>query len=136
MRHRLEMITTTGDFRRMAALRLRPMIGAAAILSLCYGCQARQPESQPGSDAKAAAEEIPTEDLKGSPLYVVLQPDEIPSIDDPRFVTADEATFLKDDEPVLGVFDGAVAKAYSLWQLDHHEIVNDTLGDTPIAATW
>jgi hypothetical protein len=34
------------------------------------------------------------------------------------------------------VFDGTVAKAYSLWQLDHHEIVNDTLGDVPIATTW
>lgn len=89
-----------------------------------------------GSSSRRNVADIPTEDLRGSPLYKVLEPDEIPSIDDPQFVPADRATFMKDGEPVLGVFDGRVAKAYSLWLLDHHEIVNDTLGDLPIAATW
>lgn len=79
---------------------------------------------------------IPTEDLHGAPMYRVLERDAIPAIDDPRFVRASEASFMQDDEPVLGVFDGKTAKAYSLWLLDHHEIVNDRLGDTPIAATW
>ncbi len=89
----------------------------------------------PDSDGKAERT-VRTVDLRGSPLHIVLAPDDIPSIDDPRFVRAAVADFLEDDEPILGVFDGRVAKAYSLWHLDHHEIVNDTLGDEPIAATW
>lgn len=40
------------------------------------------------------------------------------------------------DEPVLGVRRGTVARAYSLWQLNHHEIVNDQVGDLPLAITW
>ena len=100
----------------------------AGFLILCPACGQREPETPERS--------IRIEDLRGSPLYVVLEPDAIPSIDDPRFVPAAQATFLEEDEPVLGVFDGKIAKAYSVWQLDHHEIVNDTLGETPIAATW
>jgi len=40
------------------------------------------------------------------------------------------------DEPVLGVSLDGEAKAYSLWQLDSHEIVNDSLAGTAIAVTW
>lgn len=71
-------------------------------------------------------------------LLHVLPPDQIPAINNPGFVPAAEANrFMRDHEPVLGVFDGKVAKAYSLWQLDHHEIVNDsTPGYGPIAITW
>lgn len=43
---------------------------------------------------------------------------------------------MRDDEPVLGVTDGRVAKCYSTWLLERHEIVNDWLGDVPIAAEW
>lgn len=110
------------------ALRASLFAIAAALLVLCWACGQHEPEAPAGS--------IRTEDLRGSPLYIVLEPEAIPSIDEPRFVSAAEATFLQEDEPVLGVFDGNVAKAYSIWQLDHHEIVNDMLGDTPIAATW
>ncbi len=71
-------------------------------------------------------------------LMTVLGPDAIPAIDEPQFVSAKEAnSFMKDDEPVLGLYDGKVAKAYSLWHLDRHEIVNDSLpGLGPVAVTW
>ena len=71
-------------------------------------------------------------------LLHVLPPDRIPAIDEPEFVAAAQADqFMRDNEPVLGVFDGQVAKAYSLWLLDSHEIVNDsTPGHGPIAVTW
>ncbi|MFQ5724085.1 MAG: DUF3179 domain-containing (seleno)protein [Terriglobia bacterium] len=78
------------------------------------------------------------EHIHGGILLHVLPPDRIPAIDNPQFVTAEEAeAFMQPDEPVLGIYDGEVAKAYSLWQLDHHEIVNDsTPGFGPIAVTW
>jgi hypothetical protein len=37
-------------------------------------------------------------------------------------------------EPRLIV--GGEARAYSLWQLDAHEIVNDEVAGTAIAVTW
>ncbi len=71
-------------------------------------------------------------------LMHVLEPDAIPAIDQPQFVSAKEAkAFMHPNEPVLGLFDGKVAKAYSLWHLDRHEIVNDSLpGLGPVAVTW
>ncbi len=75
--------------------------------------------------------------IQGSPILTVLPVDAIPAIDNPRFVPVGEGDrFMRADEPVLGITDGKVAKAYSTWQLNHHEIVNDTLGDLPLAVTW
>ncbi len=69
-------------------------------------------------------------------VYTLLAPDAIPSIDEPKFVRASEATFMADDEPVVGVVVEGVAKAYSTWHLDHHEIVNDAIAGKPLAVTW
>ncbi len=69
-------------------------------------------------------------------VHTLLAPDAIPSIDEPKFVRASEAKFMDDDEPVVGVVVGGVARAYSTWHLDHHEIVNDTIASQPLAVTW
>ena len=75
--------------------------------------------------------------IQGSPILTVLPMDAIPAIDNPKYVPAAEADrFMRPDEPILGITDGKTAKAYSTWQLNHHEIVNDTLGDLPLAITW
>jgi len=77
------------------------------------------------------------ETLQGSRVSAVLPPDAIPAVDTPRFVSASDASaFMKDDEPVLGVVQDGAAKAYSLWHLDRHEIVNDRLGSQDVAVTW
>lgn len=75
-------------------------------------------------------------ELEGDKVYNLIRPDRIPAIDEPRLVPADAADFMAADELVLGVAEGGLAKAYSLWHLDRHEIVNDWLGRGPIAATW
>jgi hypothetical protein len=43
---------------------------------------------------------------------------------------------MRPKEPVLGVVVDGEARAYSLWQLDAHEIVNDEIAGSAIAATW
>lgn len=94
--------------------------------------------SEGGSGSALAEKARPfTEIVNGSPIITVLPKDAIPAIDHPRFVSATEADrVMQPDEPVLGLTDGSVAKAYSLWQLNHHEIVNDQLGTLPVAVTW
>lgn len=73
----------------------------------------------------------------GDPVYRVLPPDRIPAISDPHFVKGSAAgAQMRADEPVLGIVLGGAARAYSLWQLDRHEIVNDRLAGRPITATW
>lgn len=62
--------------------------------------------------------------------------DGIPSIDDPKFVPVDEADDLIDTEPVIGFGVGDDVRAYPLRILTWHEIVNDVVGDVPVAVTF
>ena len=76
-------------------------------------------------------------EFQGDPMYTVLPPDAIPAVHDPQYLTGDEAAAqMSDDEWVMGVTQGDDAVCWSTWQLDHHEIVNDTLSGTAIAASW
>ncbi len=75
--------------------------------------------------------------IDGDEVYQVLPLGAIPAVDDPAFVRGDAANAqMKADEPVLGIVVEGQARAYSLWQLDAHEIINDEISGTAIAATW
>jgi len=43
---------------------------------------------------------------------------------------------LNDTDELIGVVEGGVAKAYPLRILTWHEVVNDTIGEKPIAVTY
>lgn len=60
----------------------------------------------------------------------------IPSIDNPKFVSAAEATHVADDDIVIAISFGGEQRAYPTRILDQHEIVNDTIADTPLAITY
>lgn len=57
--------------------------------------------------------------------------DGIPSINKPEFISARQATYLKDNDRILGIHHGKHVKAYPVRILNWHEIVND--GDTVIS---
>ena len=70
-------------------------------------------------------------------LHVVLPRDAIPAIVKPEFEPASRAfRWMADDELVIGLVGEREQRAYSTWQLDRHEIVNDTFEGRPIAVTW
>ena len=63
--------------------------------------------------------------------------DGIPPIDDPHFVSADEAgEWIDPREPVIVVSAGGQTRAYPLQILTWHEIVNDEVGGVPLAVTF
>jgi hypothetical protein len=63
--------------------------------------------------------------------------DGIPAIDNPRFnSTAESQELLSAEEPVLVISLDGSAKIYPLRILMWHEIVNDTVADTPVAVTY
>ena len=63
--------------------------------------------------------------------------DGIPPIDEPKFITADEAAaYLGDRKPVVAVEVNGEAKAYPIEILVWHEIVNDTIGGVPVTVTF
>ena len=70
-------------------------------------------------------------------IITLLPPDAIPSIDNPQFLTAEEADdFYDPQELVMGVSFNGDSRAYSAPFLSNHEIVNDTVGGEKIAVTW
>ncbi|MGI9577797.1 MAG: DUF3179 domain-containing protein [Microthrixaceae bacterium] len=73
----------------------------------------------------------PGEVISGGP-----PPDGIPPIDDPKFLTAGEVDFLEDDEPVLSLEIDGETRAYPIQIMIWHEIVNDTLGETPVTVSY
>lgn len=63
--------------------------------------------------------------------------DGIPSIDDPQFVDQAEAeAWLTGNEPVMALEIDGEARAYPLQIITWHEIVNDVVGEVPVAVTF
>ena len=63
--------------------------------------------------------------------------DGIPSIDHPQFTdVAGADRWISDSEPVMVVEHDAVVRVYPIQILIWHEIVNDRIGDLPIAVTF
>lgn len=62
--------------------------------------------------------------------------DGIPSIDDPVFVNVQESNFMSDSDTVIGLEINGETKAYPIFILVWHEIVNDRVGGIPIAVTY
>ncbi|MCH7230908.1 DUF3179 domain-containing protein [Glycomyces sp. L485] len=73
----------------------------------------------------------PDQVLSGGP-----PPDGIPPIDEPKFVKTGEVDWLADSEPVLSLTVGDETRAYPLQIMMWHEIVNETVGDVPVAVTY
>src|SRR5262249_20203409 len=116
--------------------RLFPLSGLAVVASvLVLPAVARAgPEEGRGGGAdtgfsphSVAYEEI----LSGGPPE-----DGIPPVGRPSFVDRAVGRGLAPREPVISVAIGGEARAYPLRVMIWHEIVNDTVGGTPIAVTW
>jgi hypothetical protein len=135
-----------------AALGLRGLVGTAvlAIALLSAGCADEAPEgtrdvtvSDEVSETELAIfEQVGLETdprthsidldliLGGGPVK-----DGIPSIDDPAFVSVQEADIADEVQGILVDFEG-VQRYYPFSILVWHEVVNDSIGDTHFAVTF
>lgn len=116
-------------------MRLLSCTVAALLLSLS-AC-ASIPRGIVAADQSAR----PSELVEGSPLYSIIARGAIAPIDHPTWVEHADADMAA-EEPVIVVTDaiaggaGEDVRIYSTWYLEGHEIVNDHIGETPIAVTW
>jgi hypothetical protein len=62
--------------------------------------------------------------------------DGIPSIDNPVFANVEDSRFMSDSDTVIGLEINGEAKAYPIFILVWHEIVNDKIGGTPVSVTY
>jgi len=121
-------------------LRGPAVLGLAAVVFLAAVFLAAIEGARANPDAWAGA--WPKTDFSKStvPFDEILSggppKDGIPSIDNPKFVPVSQAENLFPTEPVIGLSIDGDARAYPLRILTWHEIVNDTVGGTPVAVTY
>jgi hypothetical protein len=58
------------------------------------------------------------------------------AIHDPQFISAGDATFMNEEDRVIGLMSGKTAKAYPAAILSQHGLVQDRSPKGPIAITW
>lgn len=111
--------------RALVSLILMLAIGAPAFATSRYA------SSWPSTDFDKTSIDL-GEIISGGPPK-----DGIPAIDNPQFVSIDDArSWLDSTEPVVVVRIAERARAYPLQILMYHEIVNDTLSEVPISVTF
>ena len=67
-----------------------------------------------------------------------LAPPNLPyvAVHDPQFISAGDATFMNEEDRVIGLMSGKTAKAYPAAILSQHGLVQDRSPKGPIAITW
>jgi hypothetical protein len=130
----------------------RWLMGLSLLAILTSACTSGPATSTPA----AAATDIPTPAATAPPRITtgfetdftqhsvpyaevtdVIPKDRIPAIDAPTFVTTEAAdAWLAPKEPVLIIQIGDETRLYPIQILIWHEIVNDTVGGVPVAATY
>jgi hypothetical protein len=129
--------TTDANTADTTAAGTTPPAPATASVEI----SATDPVATATNSPTAASEPYPTRkppstyaDLE---MVTLLPRDAIPAIDNPQFLSAEEADEYYDpDELVMGVSFNGESRAYSAPFLSNHEIVNDTVGGVKIAVTW
>ena len=59
-----------------------------------------------------------------------------PPLDFPAVVPAGEASWMSDDDLVLGAVQNGAARAYPIFMLRFHHVANDELGGKPYLVTF
>ncbi|MBI4502047.1 MAG: DUF3179 domain-containing protein [Gemmatimonadetes bacterium] len=124
-----DVVGCTRTARRWLPLALSLIFGAAC--SDRGADVALQPQPTPGAPPVLDCSPQSKNVFDGGPGK-----DGIPALNRPHVVEAAAATFLRDEDRVLGFEVDGTARAYPLIVLWWHEAVNDTLGGTPVLVTY
>ena len=62
--------------------------------------------------------------------------DSIPTLTEPKYVSADAARFLEDQDEIIGYVENGKSRAYPLKIMAWHEAVNDQMAGIPYAITY
>lgn len=117
----------------------RAVVACSFLLVMLLGCHA---SAQRRFDHHILSEtfDVRTQAQIDVPLDEVMQGcparDCIPSIDKPVFRSASEPGLTSDEDLVIGVKIGEQARAYPIFILNQHEVVNDRIDNVAFAVTW
>jgi len=118
-------MTVEFQFQRIVSFFIVGLLGSAAVGSL-----AAKSKKINGFDVSNAT--VPRKEI----FYGGVLRDAIPAINNPKFVSVNQAKFLRPSDSVVSVTFGETTRAYPIRILNHHEIVNDGIGDEHFAVTY
>ena len=101
-----------------------------AVALFCCATLVMHAQAKNGFDLSNASID-PEEIVLGGPPR-----DGIPAINQPKFIAADKVDYLHDDDIVMALVRGDIARAYPTRILVWHEIVNDVIGGDQVAVTY
>ncbi len=138
--------TGAGGSERLSRIRVRPHGGVTGVvLALCCflalsGCATRAPSRrlQPARRLESPSAREAVTPTGGEPYHGMIQyraKDAKVAIVNPELVPADQAVIAPGTN-VIGVFIGGEARAYPLFILNNHQVVNDKVGGVPLSASW
>jgi hypothetical protein len=111
---------------------LRTLSALCLFASAAFADPAAWQSEWPRTDFGRATIETWSEIRSGGPPK-----DGIPALTDPAFVRVSDKRGLAPREPLMTLdMDGLPARAYPIRYLMWHEIVNDTVGSTPVVVTF
>ncbi len=129
---------THGNSKKMTLLKERlgfltfTIIAIALISSCSSSSNGSGPGNGAGSGQGNGAWLIPSNEVfDGGPGR-----DGIPALLSPEMISAAKATYLLEQDLVIGVRVGDVVRAYPHPILDWHEIINDKIGSTAFTVTY
>ena len=115
----------------------------ASLVDVEEGENAEAPSSENESEQTMRSQRdiLVTDGVRHSvPLGEILSggpgKDGIPAIDEPKFLSVGEATFLNDSDTGLGLTISGESRFYPYRILVWHEIVNDTVAEKPVLVTY
>ncbi len=73
---------------------------------------------------------------QASPKVIAALKDRIPPLTNPQYISAHDASWLTDDDLILGFVENGDARAFPTRILNFHEIVNDTIGGHPVLISY
>jgi len=112
--------------------RMRWIIYPLLLISLWFWQGTRLLHAGPTNGFDLSSALVPIAEIKhGGPGR-----DGIPAISSPKFISAAQATFLAEDDRVLGINLNGTQKAYPIDILNYHEIVNDRFGKTAVLVSY
>jgi hypothetical protein len=122
------------------------IIAAVALtsLSILYGGESIPQTTFANSEESIASSELVMMETDGVKHLIPLDrikgggppKDGIPSIDNPIFTDVQSSQFMSDSDTVIGLEINGETKAYPIFILVWHEIVNDKVGDTSVSVTY
>lgn len=118
---------------------MRLLLSLLTLLVLSLPAQAQNERRWP-TDLLSETYGVKRPDQIDVPISSVIQgcPKQncIPSIDNPKFLEPGDSGTTADDDLVMAIaFDG-VKRAYPIYILNAHEVVNDQIGELAFAVTW